>query len=90
MENLDNTPMENAGGQPRNTIVWPNAVAISLIYIVIIILSNMFREQVMKLGTGLAIINGVIMLAGIIITQTQVRKEVYNEIIGMHILETCT
>lgn len=82
MENLDNTPMENAGGQPRNTIVWRNAVAVSLIYIVIIILSNMFREQVMKLGTGLVIINGVIMLAGIIITQTQVRKEVYNEIMS--------
>ena len=82
MENLDNTSMDNPNGQTRNAIVWRNAVAVGLIFIVIIILSNMFRDQVMKMGTGLAIVNGLILLIGIIITQIHVRKEVYNELMS--------
>lgn len=77
MENIDEQQIEEPQGTPRVKIVQRNAIAVSLIFIVIVIISHMFREQVMKMGTALAIINAAILLGGIIVTQNQVRSQTY-------------
>ena len=82
MENIDNHQMEEQTGTPRKNIVWRNAIAVSLIFIVIIIVNYMFREEFLKYATVIAIANGLILLAGIIVTQNQVRNLTYNGIMN--------
>lgn len=75
MENLDQNQLTEEQGVPRNSIVWKFAIIFGLIFIIYIILSIMFREQMMEQSTLVTILTGLIMLAGIIITQMQVRDK---------------
>jgi hypothetical protein len=75
MDNLDQQNLDQQDLVPRSSIIWRNAIAVGLVFVVVIILSNMFREKAMEMGTMMAIVNGLILLTGIVLTQNQVRVQ---------------
>lgn len=77
MENIDQHQIEEPQGTPRVKIVQRNAIAVSLIYMVVASISHMFREQAMNMETGITLLIVVIFLGGILITQHQVRFQTY-------------
>jgi Protein of unknown function (DUF4199) len=75
MENFDKDQLDNTGGVSRSKLVVRNGIAVGLVFIVLLIVTDMFREQMMELNTIFSILYMVILLIGIIVTQNQVRDQ---------------
>lgn len=72
--NIEELQETNNGS--RHPIIRKNAIIVSLVFIVILVVTDMFREQMMELNILFSILYMVILLAGIIVTQNQVRDQV--------------
>lgn len=58
---------------PRSKIIWRNAIALTLLFAVVLIITDMFREQMMEKTNLMSVIYMVILFGVIILTQIQVR-----------------
>lgn len=67
---------------PRSKIIWRNAIALSLLFVVVLIITDMFREQMMDKSNLMSTIYMIILFAVIILTQIQVRENSYGGIMS--------
>ncbi|MBK7109086.1 MAG: DUF4199 domain-containing protein [Chitinophagales bacterium] len=60
---------------PRSKIIWRNAIAITLLFAVVLILTDMFKDQMMEKNNLMSVIYMVVLFGTIIFTQIQVREQ---------------
>jgi membrane-associated HD superfamily phosphohydrolase len=65
-------------GIPRSTIIVRNGIAVSLIFIVLLLIRHMFRDKLMEQNNLMSVIYIIILLISVIITQIQVREKTYG------------
>lgn len=60
---------------PRSKIIWRNAIAITLVFAVVLIVTDMFKDKMMEKNNLMSIMYMVLLFGTVILTQIQVREQ---------------
>lgn len=60
---------------PRSEIIWRNAIAITLVFAVVLIVTDMFKDKMMEKNNLMSIMYMVLLFGTVILTQIQVREQ---------------